>query len=191
MIRQMQLWVHNNYNTIKFWIFVAISGVLIFVIIQQNHRAVELGKTIQHQNEIIHDQTEVIENQTRLIKSNGDKLIRYTECIAKVFISPPSEEKVIEGQILDPATALENCRILADGASSEPIVINSTPTSPAPATSPSSPSPNQNTNQPSQGQGNNSPPEEPPEPPPPTTVFDTVETIVCEPVGIIIRCEDI
>lgn len=55
------------------------------------------------------------------LSNQVDKLLRYEECVAKIDITPIGEPKAIVGDVNDPGTALENCRIVADG---EPVSSN-------------------------------------------------------------------
>lgn len=53
--------------------------------------------------------------QTTDLSNQVDKILAHQECLAKIYITPIGEPKAIVGDVNDPATALENCRIQADG----------------------------------------------------------------------------
>lgn len=132
-IQNIQLWLNRHYKTIRFFISVTLAtGVLLLLFLAY--------KELKAQNESIKNQTQTIEDQTNAIVQSTNRLIRYEECLAKIYIAPPQREKVIKGDIDDPAEALERCRIEVDGvlgpSSSTTRQSQSRPTTPQSETQP-------------------------------------------------------
>lgn len=166
-LKNLQLWLHNHYEGTRFWVAMVTAAVVLFVLISSI-------KAIEKNAGAIKDQTDAIKAQNEAIESQGDRLIRYQECVAKLSIISPEQTKRIEGDIADPAAALEQCRIeIVDGVTDGPTAqagpdrrASSAPPQQPPATLPP------------QGQ-----PQEPADPPPepnpdPETVQDILDELV-------------
>lgn len=148
-----------------------------------------LAHTISRKNgeiELLKDKLSTSQSINEGLKDSVEKLIKYNECIAKIFIAPRSSDKAISGDVNDPVTALERCRVEVGGV---PVSENPPP-NPQTSQSSDSPPPNNQTVQSSTSQQNtNGGGEQPPdEPEPPQSIIPFVEQpiIGCPIAGVCI-----
>lgn len=125
-----------------------------------------LANTISRKNgeiELLKEKLATSQSVNEGLKDSVEKLIRYNECTAKILIAPRSQAKAIAGDINDPSTALERCRIEVAGT---PVSENPSPT--PTSTNTNSPSADTNRSSPntSGSTGAQTPPAPPQQPPP-------------------------
>lgn len=159
------------------YIFAGVIVILITMVVLLTNANTQKDGEIR----LLKQKIETTEAVTDGINEGIDKLIRYNECTAKVFISPRNDKVAIQGSKDDPETALKKCRLEVDGkaikslesSSNDEATSNTTSSSTSPETNPPK---NQNNNQP-----NNRP-----ENPQPNSVIPGKRGCTVRPLGVCI-----
>lgn len=119
---------------------------------------------------LLNEKLATAESVNQGLKDSVGKLVRYQECIARIFIESRDPTKTIEGDINDPEAALENCRIQINGVE---VSANPAPSSQVPPSGNGAmATPTPSTNNPLDPGGGDGGGENPTEPPPPEDDFD-------------------
>lgn len=166
-LKKIQVWLNtdNHYEVVRFWIAMAVAAIVVVVLLLQTN-------SLKVQNETLKKQNDSILGLTRATKDNSDRNILYTECISKIFIVPRDPNRGIAGDIDDPRTAVENCRIEAGLPEEAPTPEQGS----APSNEPSQERNSQPQNQKGQSNQDKPKPEEPEEPPePPQSIIPILD----------------
>lgn len=93
--KRLQLWLHNNYESTRFWSGMVTGFIIIFVLAGQNHT---LNESIQLNRKVTESQSQQLKSIINELKDDNERQTQLISCLLAIHgdstsISPENEAK--------------------------------------------------------------------------------------------------